>query len=134
MKFYRTWNAGMMGSGKTTVGKILSQVLGYSFFDRFVTIQLHEVLLSLYGGRARVCLFCISPNEALACLHLRQWLSVCVSCSDKLVEEAVGATSVAQIFEDYSESFFRDNEVWQCVGVDCSLVVIQREIKSLCTL
>eukprot|EP00268_Persea_americana_P049509 TRINITY_DN5311_c0_g1_i4.p1 TRINITY_DN5311_c0_g1~~TRINITY_DN5311_c0_g1_i4.p1 ORF type:complete len:164 (-),score=23.63 TRINITY_DN5311_c0_g1_i4:1058-1549(-) len=55
---------GMMGSGKTTVGKILSQVLGYSFFD-----------------------------------------------SDKLVEEAVGATSVAQIFEDYSESFFRDNEV-----------------------
>ncbi|XXG87592.1 hypothetical protein AAC387_Pa11g2242 [Persea americana] len=54
---------GMMGSGKTTVGKILSQVLGYSFFD-----------------------------------------------SDKLVEEAVGATSVAQIFEDYSESFFRDNE------------------------
>ncbi|KAF3943866.1 hypothetical protein CMV_029612 [Castanea mollissima] len=24
---------GMMGSGKTTVGKVLSQVLGYSFFD-----------------------------------------------------------------------------------------------------
>ncbi|XP_020961272.1 shikimate kinase, chloroplastic-like [Arachis ipaensis] len=27
---------GMMGSGKTTVGKILSQVLCYSFFDRLV--------------------------------------------------------------------------------------------------
>ncbi|XP_042493465.1 shikimate kinase 3, chloroplastic-like [Macadamia integrifolia] len=54
---------GMMGSGKTTVGKIISEVLGYSFFD-----------------------------------------------SDKLVEEAVGVTSVAQIFKQYSESFFRDNE------------------------
>ncbi|XP_068637733.1 shikimate kinase 3, chloroplastic [Aristolochia californica] len=54
---------GMMGSGKTTVGKILSEALGYSFFD-----------------------------------------------SDKLVEKAVGGTSVAQIFKDHSESFFRDNE------------------------
>ncbi|MBA0861083.1 hypothetical protein Goshw_024207 [Gossypium schwendimanii] len=27
---------GLMGSGKTTVGKILSHVLGYSFCDRFV--------------------------------------------------------------------------------------------------
>lgn len=26
---------GMMGSGKTTVGKIIAEVLGYSFFDRF---------------------------------------------------------------------------------------------------
>ena len=25
----------MMGSGKTTVGKIIAEVLGYSFFDRF---------------------------------------------------------------------------------------------------
>ncbi|MCL7044785.1 hypothetical protein MKW94_020374 [Papaver nudicaule] len=54
---------GMMGSGKTTVGKILSEVLGYSFFD-----------------------------------------------SDKLIEQAAGGTSVAQIFKQYSESFFRDNE------------------------
>ncbi|MCL7039333.1 hypothetical protein MKW94_020133 [Papaver nudicaule] len=54
---------GMMGSGKTTVGKILSEVLGYSFFD-----------------------------------------------SDKLVEQAVGVTSVAQIFKEYNETFFRDNE------------------------
>lgn len=30
----------MMGSGKTTVGKIMSQVLGYSFFDRFVLFPL----------------------------------------------------------------------------------------------
>ncbi|WOK91603.1 shikimate kinase 3, chloroplastic isoform X1 [Canna indica] len=54
---------GMMGSGKSTVGKILSEVLGYSFFD-----------------------------------------------SDKLVEQAVGVTSVAQIFKEHSEAFFRDNE------------------------
>ncbi|KAL5992200.1 Shikimate kinase 3, chloroplastic [Asimina triloba] len=53
----------MMGSGKTTVGKILSEALGYSFFD-----------------------------------------------SDKLVEQAVGGTPVAQIFKQYSEAFFRDNE------------------------
>jgi shikimate kinase len=26
----------MMGSGKSTVGKIMSEVLGYSFFDRSV--------------------------------------------------------------------------------------------------
>ncbi|XP_074576185.1 shikimate kinase 3, chloroplastic-like isoform X1 [Curcuma longa] len=54
---------GMMGSGKSTVGKILSEALGYSFFD-----------------------------------------------SDKLVEQAVGISSVAQIFEQHSETFFRDNE------------------------
>ncbi|KAF5957843.1 hypothetical protein HYC85_005068 [Camellia sinensis] len=29
---------GMMGSGKTTIGRILSEVLGYSFFDWFVVI------------------------------------------------------------------------------------------------
>ncbi|XP_039124422.1 shikimate kinase 3, chloroplastic [Dioscorea cayenensis subsp. rotundata] len=54
---------GMMGSGKTTVGKILSEVLGYSFFD-----------------------------------------------SDKLVEQSVGMSSVAQIFQERSEAFFRDSE------------------------
>ncbi|PIA52065.1 hypothetical protein AQUCO_01000150v1 [Aquilegia coerulea] len=54
---------GMMGSGKTTVGKILAEVLGYSFFD-----------------------------------------------SDKLVEQAVGASSVAQIFLENSEDFFRNKE------------------------
>jgi shikimate kinase len=53
----------MMGSGKTTVGKILAEVLGYSFFD-----------------------------------------------SDKLVEKAVGISSVAEIFQLHSEAFFRDNE------------------------
>lgn len=30
----------MMGSGKTTVGKILSQALNYSFVDRFVLFLL----------------------------------------------------------------------------------------------
>ncbi|WOK94227.1 hypothetical protein Cni_G02929 [Canna indica] len=54
---------GMMGSGKSTVGKILSEALRYSFFD-----------------------------------------------SDKLVEQAVGLSSVAEIFKEYSEAFFRDNE------------------------
>lgn len=54
---------GMMGSGKTTVGKIIAEVLGYSFFD-----------------------------------------------SDKLVEQAVGLSSVAQIFKEHSEAFFRDSE------------------------
>ncbi|XP_006652893.1 shikimate kinase 3, chloroplastic [Oryza brachyantha] len=54
---------GMMGSGKTTVGKILAEVLGYSFFD-----------------------------------------------SDKMVEKAVGISSVAEIFQLHSEAFFRDNE------------------------
>lgn len=52
-----------MGSGKSTVAKILAEVLGYSFFD-----------------------------------------------SDKLVEQAVGMPSVAQIFKEHSEAFFRDNE------------------------
>lgn len=54
----------MMGSGKSTVGKILAEVLGYSFFD-----------------------------------------------SDKLVEQAVDMPSVAQIFKEHSEAFFRENEV-----------------------
>jgi shikimate kinase len=53
----------MMGSGKSTVGKILAEVLGYSFFD-----------------------------------------------SDKLVEQAVGMPSVAEIFKVHSEAFFRENE------------------------
>ena len=48
----------------STVGKILAEVLGYSFFH-----------------------------------------------SDKLVEQAVGMPSVAQIFKVHSEAFFRENEV-----------------------
>ncbi|XP_065847573.1 shikimate kinase 3, chloroplastic-like [Euphorbia lathyris] len=54
---------GMMGSGKTTVGKILSESLNYAFVD-----------------------------------------------SDKYVEQAVGDLSVAQIFQQYGENFFRDAE------------------------
>lgn len=30
------WNSGMMGSGKTTVGEVLSEALAYSFVDRLV--------------------------------------------------------------------------------------------------
>ncbi|KAI7758119.1 hypothetical protein M8C21_010566 [Ambrosia artemisiifolia] len=54
---------GMMGSGKTTIGQILSEVLGYSFFD-----------------------------------------------SDKLIEQSVGGTAVADIFKLRGEAFFRHNE------------------------
>ncbi|KAG2665478.1 hypothetical protein I3760_15G009800 [Carya illinoinensis] len=54
---------GMMGSGKTTVGRVLSEALGYSFVD-----------------------------------------------SDAHVEQAMGGTSVAQIFKQHGESFFRDHE------------------------
>ncbi|KAI9073313.1 hypothetical protein K1719_044721, partial [Acacia pycnantha] len=54
---------GMMGSGKTTVGKILSEALNYSFVD-----------------------------------------------GDHFVEEFMGGISVAQIFNQYGESFFRDIE------------------------
>ncbi|PHT33004.1 Shikimate kinase, chloroplastic [Capsicum baccatum] len=54
---------GMMGSGKTTVGRILAETLGYSFFD-----------------------------------------------CDRLIEQAVGGTTVAEIFELRGEKFFRDNE------------------------
>ncbi|XP_054778717.1 shikimate kinase 3, chloroplastic-like isoform X2 [Prosopis cineraria] len=54
---------GMMGSGKTTVGRILSEALNYSFVD-----------------------------------------------SDHFVEEFMGGISVARIFNEYGESFFRDNE------------------------
>lgn len=54
---------GMMGSGKTTVGKVLAEVLGYSFVD-----------------------------------------------SDLYVEQAVGGESVTQIFNQFGEKYFRDNE------------------------
>ncbi|PHT32096.1 Shikimate kinase 2, chloroplastic [Capsicum baccatum] len=54
---------GMMGSGKTTVGRILAETLGYSFFD-----------------------------------------------CDRLIEQAVGGTTVAEIFELCGENFFRDSE------------------------
>ncbi|KAI7758135.1 hypothetical protein M8C21_010582 [Ambrosia artemisiifolia] len=53
----------MMGSGKTTIGQILAEVLGYSFFD-----------------------------------------------SDKLIEQSVGGTAVADIFKLRGEAFFRHNE------------------------
>ncbi|KAG8383441.1 hypothetical protein BUALT_Bualt04G0013600 [Buddleja alternifolia] len=69
---------GMMGSGKTTVGKVLSEALGYSFYD-----------------------------------------------CDTLIEEAVGGSTVADIFKLYGETFFRDNEtqVLQKLSLMHSLVV-----------
>ncbi|KAL5197926.1 hypothetical protein ABZP36_001438, partial [Zizania latifolia] len=63
----------MMGSGKSTIAKILAEVLGYSFFD-----------------------------------------------SDKLVKQAVGMPSVAQIFKVHSEAFFRDR------STVCSLLNSER--------
>ncbi|VVB09732.1 unnamed protein product [Arabis nemorensis] len=54
---------GMMGSGKTTVGKIMARALGYTFFD-----------------------------------------------CDTLIEQAMNGTSVAEIFEHFGESVFREKE------------------------
>ncbi|AEE87083.1 Shikimate kinase 2 [Arabidopsis thaliana] len=54
---------GMMGSGKTTVGKIMARSLGYTFFD-----------------------------------------------CDTLIEQAMKGTSVAEIFEHFGESVFREKE------------------------
>uniref|UniRef100_A0A0E0DIZ3 shikimate kinase n=1 Tax=Oryza meridionalis TaxID=40149 RepID=A0A0E0DIZ3_9ORYZ len=70
---------GMMGSGKTTVGKIL----------------------------AEVCIRMIVSDDA----NLEfEATSVHYSEIDKLVEKAVGISSVAEIFQLHSEAFFRDNE------------------------
>uniref|UniRef100_A0A0E0PVB9 Shikimate kinase n=1 Tax=Oryza rufipogon TaxID=4529 RepID=A0A0E0PVB9_ORYRU len=83
---------GMMGSGKSTVAKILAEVLGYSFFD-----------------------------------------------SDKLVEQAVGMPSVAQIFKEHSEAFFRDNEAMKymkkglSVWLDVPLDALARRIAQVGT-
>ncbi|GER35134.1 shikimate kinase [Striga asiatica] len=64
----------MMGSGKTTIGKVLAEAIGYSFCD-----------------------------------------------CDKMIEEAVGGRTVAEIFKSYGEKFFRDNEgvtVWLDVPLE----------------
>ncbi|KAL2907220.1 Shikimate kinase chloroplastic [Bienertia sinuspersici] len=61
---------GMMGSGKTTVGRVLSEALRYSFSD-----------------------------------------------SDLLVEETMGGMSVAEIFKQYGEGFFRDKETEALKGL-----------------
>ncbi|KAF3527883.1 hypothetical protein DY000_02036201 [Brassica cretica] len=54
---------GLMGSGKTTVGKIMAKALGYTFSD-----------------------------------------------CDTMIEEAMNGTSVAEIFEHFGESVFREKE------------------------
>lgn len=54
---------GLMGSGKTTIGRVLSEALNYSFSD-----------------------------------------------SDLLVEQTMGGMSVAEIFKQHGEGFFRDRE------------------------
>ncbi|CAH2075985.1 unnamed protein product [Thlaspi arvense] len=56
-------SSGMMGSGKTTVGKIMARALGYTFFD-----------------------------------------------CDALIEQAMNGTTVAEIFEHFGESVFREKE------------------------
>lgn len=88
-----------MGSGKTTVGKILAEVLGYSFFDRFVFLSDNELHPP--------------PKSSIRNLFAYglQMLLANSDCSDKLVEKAVGISSVAEIFQLHSEAFFRDNEV-----------------------
>ncbi|THG04993.1 hypothetical protein TEA_027948 [Camellia sinensis var. sinensis] len=81
---------GMMGSGKTTVGKILSEALAYSFVDSDKYVE--EAL----GGSPVAQIF--NQFDILGC------------CSDKYVEEALGGSPVAQIFNQFGESFFRDYE------------------------
>jgi len=51
------WYAGMMGSGKTTVGKILAEVLGYSFFDRFVFLSDNELYPPPKSSISNLCFF-----------------------------------------------------------------------------
>jgi len=43
-------NTGMMGSGKTTVGKLMSKVLGYTFFDWYVYATEAKPLYVLYAS------------------------------------------------------------------------------------
>ncbi|KAL6555569.1 Shikimate kinase, chloroplastic [Orobanche hederae] len=76
---------GMMGSGKTTVGKDLAEALGYSFYDW------------------------LPPNHYFCLLQMQNVVLVNVF-SDTLIEEAVGGSTVAEIFQSYGENFFRDNE------------------------
>ncbi|KAK4394086.1 Shikimate kinase, chloroplastic [Sesamum angolense] len=67
---------GMMDLEKTTVGKVLSEALGYSFCD-----------------------------------------------CDMLIEEAVGGSTVAEIFKLHGENFFRDNETIAQVSLISTSVV-----------
>ena len=46
-----------------------------------------------------------------AWILMARFVLLCNFYSDKLVEQAVGMPSVAQIFKVHSEAFFRDNEV-----------------------
>lgn len=106
MIFFLMIYAGMMGSGKTTVGKILSEALGYYFFDRWESIwRYFQTFPGLEDGyvlnmATSLCALCVQ--------YMRCFLAV---YSDKLVEQAVGGATVAQIFKEYSEEFFRENEV-----------------------
>ncbi|RYR04397.1 hypothetical protein Ahy_B06g084116 isoform B [Arachis hypogaea] len=90
--------AGMMGSGKTTVGKILSQVLCYSFFDRLVLTVIK--IRNYFKGTIYVYSSTSTFSVAIF-FH---------GTSDTLIEEEVDGTSVADIFKHYGETFFRDKE------------------------
>lgn len=99
-----------MGSGKTTIGQILSEVLGYSFIDRFVVWLLVYMLLTWSEIWAY--------ESTLFELNIIHWIAfqlnnvhVFYDCSDKLIEQAAGGTAVADIFKHRGESYFRDNEV-----------------------
>lgn len=87
----------MMGSGKTTVGKILSQAINYSFIDRFVVRLLLSlvivkkvacsILISM-RGRTKFFLYHFSryfqvQSEALM---VRNKLSSCMEDSQKLCQ------------------------------------------------
>ncbi|KAL6576016.1 Shikimate kinase [Orobanche hederae] len=83
---------GMMGSGKTTVGKVLAEALGYSFYD---WLPPNHYLCLLQGDG--------SPYRLGAPFAFNNY-------GDTLIEEAVGGSTVAEIFQSYGENFFRDNE------------------------
>jgi|JXWR01.1.fsa_nt_gb hypothetical protein len=57
-------------------------------------------------------------------VHYSEMLLMFPHYSDKLVEKAVGISSVAEIFQLHSEAFFRDNEVYACFSRDMRLISI----------
>ncbi|PPD97641.1 hypothetical protein GOBAR_DD05320 [Gossypium barbadense] len=99
---------GLMGSGKTTVGKILSHVLGYSFCDR---------LDSTVQGLGPFLI------RKLSRLNIRSVIPSLMSTNCQ--EQEVNGMSVAEIFKLHGESFFRkkETEVLQRLSSKKQLVV-----------
>ncbi|PPR96127.1 hypothetical protein GOBAR_AA24541 [Gossypium barbadense] len=99
---------GLMGSGKTTVGKILSHVLGYSFCDRLDS-TVHGLGPFLIHKLSRLNIRSVIPSLM----------------STNFQEQEVNGMSVAEIFKLHGESFFRkkETEVLQRLSSQKQLVV-----------